>query len=128
LLYSDATYEDHPSTKAGLASQWVVRGGTWKDYPLIINEPAGCRAGVADEVKIVDHAGDYLWNNRRWNMVRVRLKRDKTCDLELISSRLSDDPQAGAFFAGFTMLRACRDAYCNGPVLGTEIRSRLEPQ
>jgi hypothetical protein len=127
LLYSDATYSDLPSASEAFASEWVVRGNTWKDYPLVIHEPRGCRVGRSDTVELVDYVKDFEWGGRKMNKVVVRMKSDNTCNLEFISFHLKDDPQAGGFFAAMTLVRPCTEQTCEGDAIGAKIGHLLSP-
>lgn len=127
LLYSDATYEDRPSGQEAYASQWIVRGGTWQTHPLVINEPRGCRRGQSDTVELVSYERNVSSGGRNVNKMIVKLKQDGSCNLELLSPTLKEDPQAGAFFAGLTLIRPCRDTSCEGRPIAIWLRNLVEP-
>lgn len=127
LLTGADNYTDVPSLKAEYVSQWIVRGDLWRDHPLIINEPRGCRSGRSDTVALVSYERGVRWQGRNWNKLIVKLKKDGSCDLELWSAPVAVDPQAGAFFAGLSLVRPCKDAACEGDSIGTTIRPLVQP-
>lgn len=126
-LSSDATFEDRPSRAAGFSSLWIVRGGTWRNYPLVMHEPTGCRSGRADTVNLIKPPINVRLRGKLWNKIIVGLKKDGTCNLEFLYPKLSDDPQAGGFFAAMNLLRPCRNPACDGEPIGFKIRSLVDP-
>jgi hypothetical protein len=127
LLYSDVTYEDKPSTLEKFASVWTIRGSTWKNYPLVVREPRGCRVGRSDTTEFIRSTKNMEFEGRRRDMFVVRMKKNKTCDLEFIYFPVKQDPQAGGFFAALGLLRPCRDNACEGEVIGVKIRPFVHP-
>ena len=125
ILYSDVSYKDAPSKKEGYASHWIVKGGTWKDNPLVINEPKGCRNGKSDTVDLIGSEEEVKSEGRTWTKIRVRIKKDKSCDLEFLYPPAGSDPQEGAFLAAMTIVKACGDQNCSSPPLGLFIRPKL---
>lgn len=127
LLYSDVTYEDKPSPLEKFSSIWIIRGSTWKEHPLVMREPRGCRQGRADTTEFVRSIKNVEFEGNRESMFVVRLKKDKTCDLEFFYYPVKRDPQAGGFFAALGLLRPCRDSACEGDVIGVKIRPFVHP-
>lgn len=127
MLLDDMTYQDVPSTQENMASTWYLRGPLWKQYPLIINEPAGCRTGYSDIVKLVRFDRYYKVGEKTFGRIVVRLKKNGSCDLEMLSSKKSDDKYAGGFFAGLTSVKPCIDASCSGEVLAKDLRELVRP-
>lgn len=125
ILYSVATYEDAPSQEEGYASRWTVRGGTWKDHPLIINEPIGCRSGISDTVELLGSEETVEWHGQPLTKVAIKLKSDGSCNLELLYPRADADPQEGAFFAAMTLIKACQNTACTSAPIGIVIRPRI---
>ena len=126
ILYSDVTYKDIPSREKGYASSWIVTGDTWKDYPLIINEPTGCRNGKSNTLDLVGSETSIRWQGRVWQKIFVRLKKDKSCDLEFVYPPVGQDPQEGAFLAAMTLVKSCSDQSCSSSPLGLFIRPKLD--
>jgi hypothetical protein len=121
--------EDQFSSSETVHSIWTLSSAYWeRDRPLVIMEPHGCRHGLSDTVQLLGQDARYDWNGRSWNRLRVRLKSDGQCDLQLLSPTLADDQQGSAFFAGLDSIRACTTQSCEGPPLGERIRGLVERQ
>ena len=104
---------------------WIIRGFFQPHWPLIVLEPHGCREGLSDAASVVGFAEGIKWGQQSWNRIRVRLKDDRSCDLDLLVPHRSDDPSGEAFFGGMALIQACRTSTCDGPSLGS-IRGELE--
>lgn len=127
ILRSGATIEDRPNTSPPYVSTWILRGAQWPKKPLIVLEPYGCRERMSDATELLSHDKRFRYNGQIWNNLRVRLRRDGSCDIQLISPVLSRDREASAFFAGLTLVRACTNAQCDGPALASKIRQLVDP-
>lgn len=125
ILYSDATYEDVPSESAGYSSYWTVRGGTWKEYPLLIKEPVGCRNGKSDTIEFISFEHLVKWRDQVLDKLVVKIKSDGSCNLEFLYPKSGVDPVDGAFFAAMTLVKACQDAPCSGDPIGRFVRSKI---
>lgn len=99
---------------------WIVRGFFKPAAPLMVLEPYGCREGLSDVSEALDFDHNFKWDGRTWNRIRVRLKRDNSCNLEVLVPTFSEDPTGEAFFGGLALVQGCTTtATCDGPSLGT---------
>lgn len=96
---------------------WVLSSVARPNAPLVILEPNGCRKGYSDVVAGLDFGDNIRWHGKMWDRVRVRLKRNGSCDLTLLFPPFSGDSLEWAFSVGRALLMACRDEGCtpNGP-------------
>lgn len=92
---------------------------TWKihhrDQPqsnLVILEPRGCRAALADTVEAVGYAHGLVWEGAAWDEMRLRLRKDGSCDLTLRVPVATGDPLEWPFSTGRVLLVACKDDAC----------------
>lgn len=104
---------------------WIIRGFFQPQWPLVVLEPRGCREGVSDAVSILSFDDGVEWGQESWNRIRVRLKQDGSCDLDILVPYLSDDESGEAFFGGLALIQACTTSTCEGPSIG-RIRGELE--
>lgn len=125
ILYSDVSYEDYPSIESGFASSWVIRGGSWRSYPLIIREPIGCRNGNSDATEVLGDVQSIIMENGEWFKIIVKLKNDNSCNMEFTYPSEELDPQRGGFFAAMNLIRACTNEVCEGLPIGARIRNKL---
>lgn len=92
---------------------------TWKihhrDQPqsnLVILEPRGCRTALADTVEPIRFTHGLVWEAATWDEMRVRLKKDGSCDLTLRVPVATGDPLEWPFSTGRVLLVACKDDAC----------------
>lgn len=104
---------------------WTVSGFFQPKWPLVVLEPQGCRDGLSDTLLVVGFDAGVEWGQNSWNRIRVRLKEDRSCDLELLVPYYSDDASGEAFFGGLALIQACTTSTCTGPSLGS-VRGELE--
>lgn len=88
--------------------------------------------GLSDTVSVLGFDEGVEWGQEYWNRIRVRLKHDGSCDLDLLVPYLSDDESGEAFFGGLALIQlmptvgqACRlqSAAYNEPVVKQSGRS-----
>lgn len=99
----------------------ALHGDDWRDKPLVISEPNGCRRGLADTIELMENT-----ESDGKLRLRVRLRRDGTCDLQISVNNRRTDPLGDGFFAAMTLIRACYETPCTGPVIGSRIRSAVD--
>lgn len=126
IFASNITIENQPGRLPDYRTSWKFWGSHWVDFPAVIHEPKGCRSGTSDTVELLHFQPNFQWNGRKWNSIDVRLKRDGSCDLKLLSPSLKDEPTGAAQSAILTLVRACRTTSCDGPVLGETISYPLQ--
>lgn len=119
---------NHPSQSVAYRSTWIVKGVIHPDKPFIVLEPRGCREGFSDVVNLVGFDARFKWDEKNWNRIVVRLKSDKSCDLELLSPIREDEPSGEAFFGSIALIQSCTTTNCEGSVLGEHIRSLVNPK
>lgn len=93
----------------------------WREAPLIILEPAGCRNHLSDTIELIslNRAGGVL-------AMRIRLRKDATCDVDLTAADRERDSAGDGFFTAMTQIRSCAAHPCTGPLIGERIRSRID--
>ena len=107
---------------------WIVRGFSKPAAPLIVLEPYGCREGLSDVSEALDLDQHFSWDRRTWNRIRVKLKRDDSCNLDVLVPKFADDPAGEAFFGGLALVQGCTTtAPCDGPGLGY-LRGKFEKE
>ena len=98
----------------------TIYGEDWRDKALVVSEPNACRRGLADTIELIENS-----ESDGKLLLRVRLRRDGTCDLRISANNRRTDPLGDGFFAAMTLIRACFEAPCTGPVIGRRIRSAV---
>jgi hypothetical protein len=127
IYFSDAAIQDQPATSTGYISTWTVRGSYWRDYPLVIQEPRGCREGLSDTIELRKFDKRFHWQGQGWIRTVVRLMTNGQCDLVLLSPTLTRDPAGSAFFAGLALIQACTTDTCEGAPIGGALRNAMDP-
>jgi len=92
---------------------WMIHHRKQPDSNLVIFEPRGCRKAPADTVEAIRFLHGVMWEGRSWDEMKVRLRRDGTCDLTLRVPTWSGDPLEWPFAEGRVNLVACKDEACN---------------
>lgn len=115
ILASSISFEHERPRDSPFRSKWTLRGRYWRDKPLVILEPGGCRTGVSDAAKVLSVSPSVLWEGKQWKSYVVRLKSDGSCDLKILSPQ--NDPLGSAFSASLTEIRVCSSVRCDGVVL-----------
>jgi hypothetical protein len=92
---------------------WRIHHRDQPDSSLVILEPRGCRAAVADTVEAVRFSHAVAWEGRNWDEMQVRLRKDGTCDLILRVPVFNGDPLEWPFNTGRVLLVACKDDRCS---------------
>jgi hypothetical protein len=77
---------------------WIIRGFFKPKAPLVVMEPNGCRDGLADSVVASEFSDKFSWDGKTWNKMIVRLKRDGSCDLQVLIAKPAVDASADAYF------------------------------
>jgi len=121
IFKSNITIQHKPSSDPAYRSVWTMWGSYWSTQPSVVLEPAGCREGLSDMLRVVNFDGNFQWDNRKWNSIVIQLKSDKTCDLRLLAPTVKDDPGGAAFSANLSLIRACQTQDCLGSTLGERI-------
>jgi hypothetical protein len=106
---------------------WIVRGFFKPTAPLVVLEPYGCREGLSDVSEALNFEQRFSWDNKTWNRIRVRLKRDDSCNLDVLVPTFTKDPTGEAFFGGLALIQGCRTASCEGPGIGN-LRGKFEEE
>lgn len=104
---------------------WIIRGFFKPSSPLIVLEPYGCRQGLSDQAESLRFDQHFTWDSKQWNRLTVKLKKDDSCNIELLIPPFADDPTGEAFFGGVALVQRCTTATCNGDSLGA-LRGRFE--
>lgn len=125
IYRSNITIQHAPSFNSS-QSIWTIWGSYWREDPVIILEPRGCRVGVSDVVELVDADDGYEWDGRIWNSIKVRLRSDGACDLNLLSPSVPEDKSRTAFSAKLTLIQACQTDGCDGPTVGQSLWPNLQ--
>lgn len=128
VYYGPVEIINQLSKTAEYRSVWTVRGDLQPDKPFILLEPRGCRVGLSDVIELVSFDKQFKWTDKYWNRAVVRLKSDKSCDIELLTPSEYDEIQE-AFSNSLGLIQACNTSTCEGPVLGEKIlnlRDRLD--
>lgn len=92
----------------------------WKDFPLIIEEPASCRRTLSDTVELMAMSEDNM--NLRFTL---KLARNNRCNIIITVPNEQRDPAGSAVFTALGQIRACARRPCNGPIVGMDIRERF---
>jgi len=104
---------------------WIVRGFFHPQTPLVVMEPNGCREERSDVLESLSYENGVKWQAKLWIRIRVRLKSDKSCDLEVLVPTFKSDPTGEAYFQGLALIQNCTDDICNGQSLAG-IRGQYE--
>jgi hypothetical protein len=94
----------------------------WRDFPLVIDEPATCRRTLSDTVELTSMAEDDA--NIRFTL---KLARNGRCTLTITIPNERRDRAGSAFSTALTQIRACARRPCAGPIVGgdDDIRERF---
>lgn len=92
---------------------WVLRGSFEPKSKLIILEPSGCRNGLSDTLEPLGFDSGIYWHKKIWDRIIVKLKKDGSCNLELLVPPYKNDPMEWAYSNGVILLRACQDKTCS---------------
>jgi len=104
---------------------WIIRGFFKPSSPLIVREPYGCRQGLSDQAEALTFDKHIKWGGKEWNRMTVQLKKDGSCNIELLVPPFSEDPTGEAFFGGLALVQRCMTTSCDGDSLGP-LRGRFE--
>lgn len=118
ILVGPMSITDEFQLTGPFRSAWTIRGKLTPNLPLVVLEPHGCRRGYADVPELLGYEPAFRWKGKTLSRIRVRLKLDKSCDLELLFPRLEDDPMPEAFSSGIASIQSCTNATCHGENLG----------
>lgn len=113
--------DQKPEVDSMDASIWFIHGAVNPEKPLVILEPIGCRIGLSDDLELISYDQGIEWSTKKWVKMVFRLKKDKSCDLSLLSPSKEDDPIGEAFSNGLTLVQACSTLDCKGDVLGQKL-------
>lgn len=99
---------------------WILRGSFEPKSQMVILEPSGCRDGLSDTLKPLGFDSGIYWHRKIWDRITVKLKKDGSCNLELLVPPFSNDPMEWAYSNGLMLIRACQDTACgdNNPTTG----------
>jgi hypothetical protein len=75
---------------------WIVRGFFQPRAPLVVMEPNGCREGLADSATAIRFDSQFVWERKSWNKMTVQVKKDGTCDLDILLPKAQSDPTGEA--------------------------------
>lgn len=106
---------------------WVLQDDLRPESQLVVLEPNGCRAGRSDMLDLLSYENGFTWEGRSWGRMRARLKKDGTCDLEVLMPPYDGDPMEWAFSTGLILVRSCPDDACTGPNLA-ELKPKFEAE
>ena len=93
---------------------WIVRGFFQPRAPLVVMEPNGCREGLADSATAIRFDSQFVWEGKSWNKMTVQVKKDGTCDLDILLPKAQSDPTGEAYFSGLPLLHTCATSTCEG--------------
>lgn len=94
---------------------WTVTSQPRGDWKIHVLEPLGCRNGLSDTISIVKHDTEFSWHGEAWDNVVVRLKKDGSCDLQLLSSaHVIESSDSDSMLNKLELIRACEDKDCHG--------------
>jgi hypothetical protein len=106
---------------------WTLRDSFRPESKLVILEPNGCRTGFSDALAFSGFEQGVKWQDDSWDRMRVRLKMDGSCDLEVLMPPFTGDPMEWAFSTGLMLVKACKDERCEGQSL-SELKPQFEQQ
>lgn len=128
ILQDNVTIQDTPSSDPAYKAVWKIWGSYWKNFPSVILEPRGCRANLSDTLELLSFDGKFPWDGKKWNAITVKLRKDGSCNLRLLSPTLSDDEVGTAFSTNISLIRACQSEPCLGPTIGERIWPAVQRQ
>lgn len=106
---------------------WTLSDSSSPESKLMVLESNGCRAGRSDTLDLLSYESGFTWEGRSWGRMRARLKKDGTCDLDVLMPAYDGDPMEWAFSTGLILVRSCPDEACTGPNLA-ELKPKFEAQ
>lgn len=106
---------------------WTIRGFFKPQAPLVVLEPDGCRVGRSDAVSALGFDEHVPWEGKSWDRIRVRLKSDGSCDMQILVPLFATDPSGEAYFTGLALIQNCTDENCSGQGLAG-LRGQFESQ
>jgi len=93
---------------------WRIYAIEWETMPALVLEPYGCRQGYSDTEEIIDVRRDFVFQERTWHRVQLRLQKSGKCDLQLLSPLPTEDRAGMAFSILGGRLRSCSASDCAG--------------
>ena len=93
---------------------------------FVMLEPPGCREGFSDTVELLRFDAAYRWRGQTWDRMVVALRKDASCNLELLAPTLKADPMGEPFFGTLSRIRPCTNALCEGEAIGQQLRPLVE--
>lgn len=106
---------------------WTLSDSFRPESKLVVLESNGCRVGHSDTLDLLSYESGFIWEGRSWDRIRARLKKDGTCDLEVLMPPYDGDPMEWAFSTGLILVKPCSDEACKGPNLGG-LKPKFEAQ
>jgi hypothetical protein len=98
---------------------WTLSGRFKPDSKMVVFEPNGCNVGFSDQkATLLNVDRTFLWQNRKWDRIGIRLKHDATCDLQILLPPENDDPMAWGYYGGLALIRICTAQKCPAQNLG----------
>ena len=118
MYQEDSEITDQPVTERRDAGNhiWSMRSMYHPDDVIMIIEPDGCRNNFANEVRSLGFDENVKWHGRTWDGMRIRLRTDGSCDLQLLVSPYDGNPLEWAFSVGRLLIAACPDDKCTSIV------------
>lgn len=105
---------------------WTLSGRFRPDSKLIVFEPNGCNSGYADKAVVLRVEKAFRWQDREWDRISVRLKKDATCDLQILVPVATNDPMEWGYSSGLPLIRTCTKSECPAQNLG-DLKSEIRP-
>ncbi len=106
---------------------WTLSDWSNPESKLVVLESNGCRVGYSDAFDFLSYENGFTWKGRSWGRMRVRLKKNGTCDLEVLMPPYDGDPMEWAFSTGLILLKSCPNKNCIGQNLA-EFKPKFEAQ
>lgn len=103
---------------------WTLSGRFEPASKLIILEPNGCNVGFSDEAVLLGAKKGVRWHDQQWDRIQVRLKKDGSCDLQILVPPPSNSPMEWAYSSGLPLIRTCTKDQCPARNLG-DLKSQI---
>ena len=106
---------------------WTMWDSFRPESKLVVLEMYGCRTSFSDTLQFLSFEQDVTWESQKWDRVRFRLKKDQSCDVDVLMPPYDGDQMEWAFSTGLMLVKQCTDEKCSGEPLA-DLKPKFEAE